>query len=519
MKERSRRPRECYNQIVRVGPVGGLPWAGFILYWKYMNRPFSHISNMVDLEGLRVLYFDENPINRSVTELVLQERGALCRTVANSWALTEEVAHLSFDVLVFDAHTAVQDMVSFSLALRDPHLRDIKKIAIGNDPSILKTLSVTVQLPAPLDEARLAQELARSRGTVNRTVQSKKTDENKERPLILAVDDSSANRDFIKASLEDAYNIDVAESGEEALERAIREPLPNLILLDVTMGGIDGYETCKHLKNDPRTRSIPVIFLTSLSREEDEERGLSLGAVDYIRKPFSVPILKVRVRNQLELLRYREYLETLVGKRTRELRETQNEVILRLAKAAEYRDSETGSHIKRMGYYAMVLAEALKVSRREADLIFDASPMHDVGKIGIPDHILLKPGKLTAEEWEIMKTHPIIGSQLLGDHPSDILTVAAKIALTHHEKWDGSGYPSGLRGEQIPLEGRIVAICDVFDALLSKRPYKRAWTFDEALDEINRLSNIQFDPVVVRAFNNVFPELAKIREQLTDDTE
>ena len=481
-----------------------------------MKPPFSNISNTLDLEGLRVLYFDENPINRSVTELVLQEHGALCRTVGNSWALTEEVAHLSFDVLVFDAYTVAQDRVSFSLALRDPHLRDIKKIAVGNDPSILKTLGVTIQLPAPLDELRLVQELGRSRGTFNRIIQKKRPDEDQERPLILAVDDSSANRDFIHDSLEDTYRVDVAESGEEALERAVKDPIPDLILLDVNMGGIDGYETCKRLKNDPRTRSIPVVFLTSLSREEDEEQGLSLGAVDYIRKPFSIPVLKVRVRNQLELLRYREYLETLVDKRTRELRETQNEVILRLAKAAEYRDNETGSHIKRMGYYAMVLAEALKVSRREADLIFDASPMHDVGKIGIPDYILLKPGKLTAEEWEIMKTHPIIGAQLLGDHPSEILTVAAKIALTHHEKWDGSGYPTGLRGEQIPLEGRIVAICDVFDALLSKRSYKPAWTFDQALDEINRLSNVQFDPVVVRAFNNVFPELAKIREQLTD---
>lgn len=474
----------------------------------------------MDLEGLRVLYFDENSINRSVTELVLQEHGALCRTVANSWAMTEEVAHLSFDVLVFDSHTAAQDMVSFSLALRGPHLRDIKKIAIGNDPSILKILSknltVAVQLPAPLNEVLLAQELARSRGGPSQAAQKKRPDENQERPLILAVDDSSANRDFINANLEETYRVDLAESGEEALERAIKNPIPDLILLDVNMGGIDGYETCKRLKNDPRTRSIPVVFLTSLSREEDEERGLSLGAVDYIRKPFSIPVLKVRVRNQLELLRYRQYLETLVDKRTRELRETQNEVIFRLAKAAEYRDNETGSHIRRMGYYAMVLAEALRVPRREADLIFDASPMHDVGKIGIPDHILLKPGKLTAEEWEIMKTHPTIGFQLLGDHPSDILTVAAKIALTHHEKWDGSGYPAGLRGEQIPLEGRIVAICDVFDALLSKRPYKREWTFEEALDEINRLSNVQFDPVVVRSFNNVFPELAKIREQLTD---
>ncbi len=336
------------------------------------------------------------------------------------------------------------------------------------------------------------------------------------KPLLLAVDDSAANRTFISESLADEFGVIVAADGEEALLKARSLPTPSLILLDVEMPGIDGYETCRRLKEDPRTRSIPVIFLTSLAKEENEERGLSLGAVDYIRKPFSVPILKARVRTHIELLRYREYLETLVEERTRALRETQKEVIIRLAQAAEYRDNDTGSHIKRIGYYSANLAERLGFPRAERDTLFYASSMHDIGKIGIPDHILRKPGKLTDEEWGIMKKHPTIGAELLEGHPAELLRVAARVARTHHEKWDGSGYPAGLEGYEIPMEGRIVAICDVFDALLSTRPYKRAWTYDDALDEINRLSGRHFDPVIVHTFNDAFPELVNIKKRFDD---
>jgi putative two-component system response regulator len=335
-------------------------------------------------------------------------------------------------------------------------------------------------------------------------------------PLILVVDDSGANRSFLNACLRDEYRIAEAADGEEGLLAARASPAPALILLDVTMPGIDGYETCRLLKEDPRTRAIPVVFLTSLSKETDEERGLALGAVDYIRKPFSVPVLKARVRSHLDLQRYREYLETLVDERTRELRETQREVVYRLARAAEYRDNDTGAHIKRIGYYSMILAEKLGFPRSAADNLYFASSMHDVGKIGIPDHILLKPGKLSEEEWEIMRRHPSIGAGLLDGHPSELLRVASRIALTHHEKWDGTGYPSALSGEEIPMEGRVVAVCDVFDALLSERPYKRQWSYDETLDEVNRLSGKHFDPAVVRAFNDVFPEFVRIKERFAD---
>jgi len=335
-------------------------------------------------------------------------------------------------------------------------------------------------------------------------------------PLVLVVDDSGANRSFLNACLRDEYRIAEAADGEEGLRAARTSPAPALILLDVTMPGIDGYETCRLLKEDPRTRAIPVVFLTSLTKETDEERGLALGAVDYIKKPFSVAVLKARVRSHLDLQRYREYLETLVDERTRELRETQREVVYRLARAAEYRDNDTGAHIKRIGYYSMILAERLGFPRSAADNLYFASSMHDVGKIGIPDHILLKPGKLNEEEWEIMRRHPTIGAGLLDGHPSELLRVASRIALTHHEKWDGTGYPSALAGEEIPMEGRVVAVCDVFDALLSARPYKRQWSYDETLDEVNRLSGKHFDPAVVRAFNDVFPDFVRIKERFAD---
>lgn len=469
-----------------------------------------------DLQGIRVLYFDENHINRSVAELFLQEYGANVKTVPTAALLADAVTRYRFDVLVVDGRSAAQDEEGYTLALRDPIFRELPTIAVGETAEAAEPGRTDSVLPAPLDPQELVREIRRLHGADPAVLALRRAASGPARPNILAVDDSSANLSFICACLEDEYRVSAAESGEAALAAAKSGTVPDLVLLDVTMPGIDGYETCRRLKQDPRTRSIPVIFLTSLSSEEDEERGLALGAVDYIRKPFSVPILKARVRSQLELVRHREYLEMLVERRTRELRETQHEVVLRLAMAAEYRDNDTGSHIKRLGYYAMTIAEGMGFSRKDADLMYYASPMHDIGKLGIPDHILLKPGKLTEEEWEIMKTHTTIGARLLEGHPSQLLCTASSIALTHHEKWDGSGYPAGLAGEAIPIEGRIVSICDVFDALISERPYKPRWSYEEALDEINRLSGRQFDPAAVRAFNDAFPELVSIREQRED---
>ncbi|GAB1482403.1 hypothetical protein MASR2M78_12180 [Treponema sp.] len=337
-----------------------------------------------------------------------------------------------------------------------------------------------------------------------------------EKNIILAVDDSRVNLDFLSTVLGEEYELLLAMDGDEALQIARGSPRPALILLDVNMPGRNGYDTCQILKDDPRTREIPIIFLTSLSKEKDEEKGLALGAVDYIRKPFSTLVLKARIRAQIELFLHRTYLESLVEERTKALKDTQREVVFRLALAAEYRDNDTGSHIKRIGYLASALAEHLSFPRNQIQNLYFASLTHDVGKIGIPDHILLKPGKLSPEEWLIMKRHPAIGAGLLEGHPSELLRAAARVALSHHEKWDGSGYPAGLAGEDIPIEGRIVAICDVFDALLSKRPYKRAWTYEETLDEINLNSGRHFDPSVVRAFNDVFQDFIQIQDRFTD---
>lgn len=469
-----------------------------------------------DLQGIRVLYFDENHINRSVTELFLQEYGAKVKTVSTAALLADAVARFHFDILVADGRSAAQDPEGYTLALRDPIFRELPAIVVGETAEAAEPERFDSVLPAPLVPQDLVREILRLHEADPAVLGLKRAASAASKPTILAVDDSSANLSFICACLEDEYRVSAAESGEAALAAARSGKVPDLVLLDVTMPGIDGYETCLRLKQDPRTRHIPVIFLTSLSSEEDEERGLSLGAADYIRKPFSVPILKARVRCQLELVRHREFLELLVERRTRELQETQHEVVLRLAMAAEYRDNDTGSHIKRLGYYAMTIAEAMGFSRKDADLMYYASPMHDIGKLGIPDHILLKPGKLTEDEWAIMKTHTTIGARLLDGHHAQLLCTAGIIALTHHERWDGSGYPAGIAGDLIPIEGRIASICDVFDALISERPYKRRWSYEEALDEINRLSGRQFDPAAVRAFNDTFPELISIREQRED---
>lgn len=333
------------------------------------------------------------------------------------------------------------------------------------------------------------------------------------RSTILIVDDSITNLKVLADALVSDYRVLAARSGKEALERLHGKIIPDLVLLDVLMEGMDGYEVLAKIKEDIRFKDLPVIFLTGMDREEDEAKGFALGALDYIRKPFSVQTVKSRVWLQLEFVRRRNLLEDLVAKRTVELVDTQKEVILRLASASEYRDNDTGTHITRIMDYTKVFARHLGWDEKTCELLYHASSMHDVGKIGIPDRVLLKPGKLDPEEWEIMKTHTTIGASLLAGHDAEILVRARSIALTHHEKWDGTGYPNGLKGEEIPLEGRIVAICDVFDALLSKRSYKTAWSNEDALDEINKQASRQFDPEMVKVFNKILPEMLAIRQK------
>ncbi|QBF81406.1 response regulator [Shewanella maritima] len=333
---------------------------------------------------------------------------------------------------------------------------------------------------------------------------------------ILVVDDQPENIDILRNILKHQYKVIAATDGQAALKLA-RRAKPDLILLDIMMPGIDGYCVCKRLKEHEQTAEIPVIFVTALGEERDESRGLEVGAVDYLVKPISANIALKRIKAHLALHYQQQLLELEVDKRTSELAHTQLEVVKRLGRAAEYKDNETGMHVQRMSRYSHALALKAGFSQKQAQLILTAAPMHDVGKIGIPDHILLKPGKLTPEEWKIMQAHVDIGLDILSGACSELLALAAVIVATHHEKWDGTGYPKQLKGEQIPLVGRIVAIADVFDALTADRPYKKAWATEDAIAFINEQSGKHFDPHIVRLFNESIEDILQIKEQFKDE--
>ncbi|MGK5026123.1 HD domain-containing phosphohydrolase [Janthinobacterium sp. RB2R34] len=321
-----------------------------------------------------------------------------------------------------------------------------------------------------------------------------------QKPTLLLVDDEATNLQVLRQILQDDYRLLYAKDGEKALELAQNHPV-ELILLDIMMPTMTGHEVCRKLKAMPQTAAIPVIFVTALADVKDEAEGFDAGAVDYITKPVSPPIVRARVRTHLSLVDVAE------------LRRSRLQVIQRLGQAAEYKDNETGMHVIRMSYYARQLALAAGFSDAQAEDLLNAAPMHDVGKIGIPDAILQKPGKLDAQEWQVMRSHAEIGASIIGEHAGGLLKMAHTIALTHHEKWDGSGYPNGLKGEEIALEGRIVAIADVFDALTSERPYKRAWTVEEAIATMRRDSGVHFDPELIELFIANLPAMLEIKAQ------
>jgi putative two-component system response regulator len=367
---------------------------------------------------------------------------------------------------------------------------------------------------------------------------SKRNLEKAEKPTILVVDDTPDNITLLCSLLGEDYRNKVATNGIKALKIARSEPYPDLILLDIMMPDMDGYEVCRQLKADKATRDIPVIFLTAKTQEGDETLGFKLGAVDYITKPIVPPILLARVQTHLALResrklleRQNEKLEETVERRTRQLAAMQDAIIVAMASMAETRDNETGNHIRRTQRYIEELALYLRQNPRYEHLLTDkyiatlykSAPLHDIGKVGVPDRILLKPGRLTQDEFEEMKKHTtygrdaIIAAENTLDAPESFLTTAKDIAYCHHEKWDGSGYPRGLAGEEIPLSARLMAVADVYDALISKRVYKEAMPQSEAVEIIKAGRGSHFDPEVVDAFLAIQDKFAQIAEEFSED--
>jgi putative two-component system response regulator len=358
------------------------------------------------------------------------------------------------------------------------------------------------------------------------------------RPTILVVDDTPVNLSLLSNLLKDYYRIKVANNGFKALEFAHSNAPPDLILLDIMMPEMDGYEVCRRLKADETTRDIPIIFLTAKIEIEDEELGFSLGAVDFIHKPISPPIVIARIKTHLEIKAWRDslqnqnaWLEKQVQQRLTEINDLQYATICVMTSMAEFRDETTGYHIRRTQEYVRMLAVELSKLPHYSTLltpsyieqVSKSAPLHDIGKIAIPDDILLKPGKHTPEEFDIMKTHAQRGYDMLKQAGSymgeqgEFLTIAMEIAGSHHEKWDGSGYPKGLKGQEIPLSARLMAIADVFDALLSRRPYKPAMNIEKTTAIILEGNGTHFDPEVVDAFLNIKNEMLEIAKNLADN--
>ncbi len=358
-------------------------------------------------------------------------------------------------------------------------------------------------------------------------------------PVVLAIDDSPENLVLMSTLLKDRYKVKVANSGSRGLELA-RSANPDIILLDIMMPVMDGYAVCEQLKRDPATAHIPVIFLTARAESDDEKHGLELGAVDYITKPISPPIFLMRIQNHLALKRAADflrdkadYLEKEVQMRTREIAALQEVTVQVVTSLAETRDQETGKHIRRTQLYVKTLAEKLQSHPRfaaslgslEIDAIYKSAPLHDIGKVGIPDRILLKPGKLTADEFEIMKTHTTLGYEAIVHTEQELgvnvgfLRYAKEIALSHQEKWDGSGYPQGLSGDAIPVSARLMAIADVYDALISRRVYKEPYPHDRAIAILKEGRGSHFDPDVLDAFLDIESEVLGIALKYADSEE
>ena len=329
---------------------------------------------------------------------------------------------------------------------------------------------------------------------------------------VLVVDDTVENIDILTGVLKDEYNVKAATNGNAALKIA-EKTLPDIILLDVMMPEMNGYEVCSRLKENPITKKIPVIFVTAKDQEGDEVMGFSVGAVDYITKPISPSIVKARIKTHIALADQKRGLEIEVMEKTREINDTRLEIIKKLGRAAKFKDNETGMHVERMSRYSYLIAKEYGLEESQCILLMNAAPMHDIGKIGIPDNVLKKAARLDSDEWKIMEGHSEIGAEILGDSKSELIGTAKILAMQHHERWDGTGYPKGIKGEEINIFARITAVADVFDALTSRRPYKQGWPIQEAVDYIKSESGEQFDPKVVEAFEKALPKIIEIKEK------
>ncbi|PYF82953.1 putative two-component system response regulator [Marinomonas alcarazii] len=329
---------------------------------------------------------------------------------------------------------------------------------------------------------------------------------------ILIVDDVPTNIDLLKEILSEYYQVQIAKSGALALD-IISRTLPDLILLDIMMPDMNGFEVCKKIKSKPETADIPIIFLTAVNDAQIEQEGFALGCVDFITKPITPLTTLSRVATHLKLAADNLLNKKIIENRTRELDDALESAIGMLGEVSQLNDTDTGVHMWRMADYSAALAKAIGWDDDQVELLKLAAPLHDTGKVGIPHEILKSPNKLTDEQWDIMRQHTVIGHQILIKSEAPLFKLAAEVALGHHEKWDGSGYPFGLSGEEIPLSARIVSLADVFDALTMARPYKRNWSMEEALDYIRKGAYTHFDPMLVECFLSIEDELKKIQDK------
>ncbi len=339
------------------------------------------------------------------------------------------------------------------------------------------------------------------------------------RPVILVADDSEDIRRLFGVMLKKNYDVKFAVNSDETLAGADTDPLPDLILLDVEMPELDGYEVCTRLKANPSLAHIPVIFVTARSDPKDQARGLLAGGVDYITKPISAPITLLRVRTQLALVDQRRALEDQIAARTEELHDTRLELIRRLARAMEFREGGLTNRVLRVGEYVALLCEAIGLKSKVVEILSQAAPLYDIGKMGVPEHILKKSDALNDQEWAEVRKHPEIGAGIIGEHKDPLLEQARVMALTHHERWDGTGYPKKLKGNAIPVPGRIMAVADAFEAMTSTQRHRSPISSMDAAKKISAESGKQFDPSVVAAFMKVVKELDAVRAKYKDELE